>query len=236
MKAIYEDGTYLSNHETWHTEDSPWKAQQISKLIQRNDIKFIDAVEVGCGAGGVVYELSKLFPQVNFSGFEISPQATRFWNNYQSDNLQIKLADFLSTSKSYDLLCLIDVFEHVPDYMGFLKSLSSRSKYFIFNIPLDMHLLGVLLDHQVYSRNKYGHLHYFSKETALQTLTDTGYQIVDFFYAPGFLGAPPESSRKTWKQKSMYPGRWLMYHVSPSFSAKLLGGVSLMVLATSNAD
>lgn len=236
METIYENGSYLANHENWHIEDSPWKAAQIAKIIQLNQISFASAVEVGCGAGGIIYELSKKFADVSFAGFEISPQAAQFWAQHQRDNVKIELKDFLTTSDSYDLLLLIDVFEHVPDYMGFLKSLSSRSKYFIFNIPLDMYLVGLILDNQVSARSKYGHLHYFSKATALSVLADTGYKIVDHFYAPGFSGVPPESGRKTWQQKLLYPCRKLMYSISPSLSTKLLGGASLMVLATSESN
>jgi SAM-dependent methyltransferase len=232
METIYEDGSYLANNESWHIEDSPWKAEQITKIVKSNQVTFKSAVEVGCGAGGVVYELAKIFPEVQFSGFEISPQAAQFWSRHQRDNLKIELQDFLTTSNHYDLLLLIDVFEHVPDYMGFLKSLSARSKYFVFNIPLDMHIVGLILDNQINARNKYGHLHYFSKATALQTLTDTGYKIVDYFYAPGFAGAPPESSRKTWQQRILHPFRTGIYSISPALSTKLLGGSSLMVLAT----
>ena len=44
----------------------------------------------------------------------------------------------------YDLILCIDVFEHVEDYIGFLKTLKNKSKYHIFNIPLDMCALKVL--------------------------------------------------------------------------------------------
>jgi SAM-dependent methyltransferase len=233
MQTIYSDGTYLANHENWHIEDSPWKASQISKIIRKNNVPFETAVEVGCGAGRISYELASQFTDKSFAGFDISPQASHFWAQFQRDNLVFNVQNFLETSKIYDLLLLIDVFEHVPDYMGFLESLSTRSNYFIFNIPIDMHLVGVLLDNQIHGRNKYGHLHYFSQATALRTLVDTGYEICDHFYAPGFCGVPPESGRKTWKQKLLYPARSLFYSLSPSFSAKLLGGVSVMVLAKS---
>jgi hypothetical protein len=33
-------------------------------------------------------------------------------------------------------------------------------------------------------RDHHAHLHYFTKETALRTLTDVGYQLVDYFYTP----------------------------------------------------
>jgi SAM-dependent methyltransferase len=225
------DGTYVSNHPTWHIEDSPWKASQIEKIIRSNAIQFNSVVEVGCGAGQIIHELSSSFPHAQFYGFEISQQASTFWSRQESDRVHLQLRDFLETSDFYDLLLLIDVFEHVPDYMGFLKSLSLRSKYFIFNVPLDMHLLGVTLDHQIDVRERYGHLHYFSRATALQTLIDTGYEVIDNFYAPGFLGAPPASSRKTTQQKVLYPLRYLIHKISPKWNAKLLGGSSLMVLA-----
>ena len=231
MQDIYQDGTYEKNNETWHIEDSPWKASQIETLIKRNQLSFNSVVEVGCGAGGILYELSKKFPQVNFEGFDISQQASQLWYKIPEAKINFVMDDFLLTHKQYDLLLLIDVFEHIPDYLGFLHSLSRRAKYFIFNIPLDMHIIGIMLDHQIYARKKYGHLHYFSKATALKTLEESGYIVVDNFLSPGFAGAPPESSRKTIKQKIIYPLRKVLFHISPELNAKLLGGVSLMVLA-----
>lgn len=39
---------------------------------------------------------------------------------------------------------LIDVFEHIEDYMDFLRSINSRAKYFVFHIPLDMYIQGLI--------------------------------------------------------------------------------------------
>ncbi len=62
-QSFYEDEKYLSKNESWHVEDSPWKATQIVKLINENDyeldITTIGTVcEVGCGAGEVLVQLS----------------------------------------------------------------------------------------------------------------------------------------------------------------------------------
>lgn len=38
MTQIYNDGTYHENNPTWHEEDSPWKALQIQKIIERNSL------------------------------------------------------------------------------------------------------------------------------------------------------------------------------------------------------
>ncbi|MCH7826835.1 MAG: hypothetical protein IIC75_02500 [Bacteroidetes bacterium] len=38
MKNIYNDGTYINNNPTWHEADSPWKANQILKIINENNL------------------------------------------------------------------------------------------------------------------------------------------------------------------------------------------------------
>jgi hypothetical protein len=35
---IYVSGEYKTKNETWDVEDSPWKAEQIFKLLQKNNI------------------------------------------------------------------------------------------------------------------------------------------------------------------------------------------------------
>jgi len=44
----------------------------------------------------------------------------------------------------FDSLLCIDVFEHVEDYIGFVKTLKSKATYKIFHIPLDISVLSVI--------------------------------------------------------------------------------------------
>jgi len=76
-------------------------------------------------------------------------------------------------------------------------------------------------------RNDYGHLHYFTKETALATLQDTGYSIVDWCFTPYF----DELHSKTLKNKIGQLPRKILKMISPELQVKLLGGSSLLVLA-----
>ena len=77
----------------------------------------------------------------------------------------------------------IDVFEHVEDYFGFLRKLREKAEYKIFHIPLDLSVQTVLRSSPIIKgRKSVGHIHYFTKETALETLKDTGYEIIDYFY------------------------------------------------------
>ena len=36
--SIYSDGSYLESNPGWHAEDSPWKAQQVLRMLKQHDI------------------------------------------------------------------------------------------------------------------------------------------------------------------------------------------------------
>jgi hypothetical protein len=75
-------------------------------------------------------------------------------------------------------------------------------------------------------RDHHAHLHYFTKETALRTLTDVGYQLVDYFYTPRCI----ELGDKFIQGVARLP-RKLCFGISPDLTVRVLGGYSLMVLA-----
>jgi IS30 family transposase len=54
MKYDTLNSDYLSKNPTWHVEDSPWKAEQILKLIKGNKLDFTQICEVGCGVGDLI--------------------------------------------------------------------------------------------------------------------------------------------------------------------------------------
>ncbi len=79
----------------------------------------------------------------------------------------------------------------------------------------------------MYARNSVGHLHYSNRETALATLRDCGYEIIDTFYTATFLDFPLPSL----KARLAKPVRALLFKIAPDLTVRLLGGCSLMVLA-----
>ena len=62
MSNIYQDGTYLANNSDWHVADSPWKAEQICAILDRNRLAPKTVCEVGCGAGQILRILSERLP------------------------------------------------------------------------------------------------------------------------------------------------------------------------------
>ena len=126
---------------------------------------------------------------VDFSGYEISPQAFSICKKKEKPNLKFHSQDlFLEENARFDVVMAIDVFEHVEDYFGFLRKLRPMGTYKVFHIPLDLSVQTVFRSEPIMKgRREVGHIHYFTKDTALATLNDTGYQVIDYAYTSGSL-------------------------------------------------
>ena len=229
-KTVYEDGTYLDKNPTWHEEDSLWKARQIEKILGKNRVEPSTICEVGCGAGEILNCLASSYgAEVSFSGYEISPQAFEICKKKEKKNLRFFLKDlFAEGDASFDVVLAVDVFEHVDDYLGFLRKLRTRAEYKVFHIPLDLSVQSILRSSPILEgRAMVGHLHYFTKETALAVLADTGYEVIDYFYTSGSLELPARG----WKRKVLkLPRKWL-FAIHQDLTVRMLGGFSLLVLA-----
>lgn len=198
-------------------------------MISRNHLSPTKVCEVGCGAGEILNQLYQHLPSnMFFTGFDISPQAYELAKEKAKERLHFFLADFLrDNDEFFDLLLVIDVIEHIEDCFTFLRSLHNRGKYKIFHIPLDMSLRKVLLNVPIARRRQFGHIHYFMKETALATLSDTGYKIVDYFYTSYDLDFSTKSMINAMGKLVFRIARML----SKDMTVRILGGHSLLVLA-----
>lgn len=230
MENMYISGEYYNNNPTWHIEGSPWKAQQVLKIINNNNLQARSICEIGCGAGEILHQLSlHMDNNATFIGYEISPDAYELCKQKQANNIKFKLANLLEeTSAYYDIIMAIDVIEHIEDCFGFLRALKDKGYYKIFHIPIDMTVSAVLrMSPILYGRKTVGHIHYFSKETALETLKDTGYEIIDCFFTAGALELP----NRSFKSRFLSLPRRMGFSLNQNLTARILGGYSLMVLA-----
>ncbi len=229
MTNIYADGRYLESNPSWHSEDSSWKAGHIHAILQDNKISPTSICEVGCGAGQVLTSLASSYePFVQFSGFEISPQAYEICRKSEQENLRFTLGNLLERSDlHFDVALAIDVFEHAEDYFGFLRRINERAVYKVFHIPLDLSVQALLRPTRLmHARDHVGHIHYFTKETALATLIDSGHEIIDWRFTNGALELPVESVGA----RVLNIPRRIISYFSSELAARLLGGFSLLVL------
>ena len=226
----YTVGDYQAQNPEWHRSDSVWKAKQILRMLKKHQLAPQSVVEVGCGAGEILKHLQKhLDDECHFWGYEISPQAYVLCQEHANERLQFILGDFLQEAdREFDVLLLIDLLEHLEDYFLFLRQIRSRSKYKLIHFPLELSVQNLIrMGPILLNRQRVGHLHTFCKETALQTLRDVDYEIIDFCYTAS--GSVP--SVLSWRNGLARLPRKLFFALHPDWAVRILGGYSLLVLA-----
>src|SRR6185436_10594841 len=181
-RNVYVDGEYLKNNPSWHVDESAFKVGEIVRMIERNRLQPKTICDVGCGAGEVLRLLQdRLNQDCVFCGYDISPQALEMCRGRSNERLRFKLGDVSKSEGTFfDLMLVLDVVEHVDDYFGFLNAIRPKSELKIFHIPLDLSVQTVLRKRGLLKRRElHRHLHYFTKQTAIETLKDCGYTLLD---------------------------------------------------------
>jgi cyclopropane fatty-acyl-phospholipid synthase-like methyltransferase len=230
LQELYTSGEYLEKNPTWHVEESPWKAKQVIRMLRKDQIAPKTICEVGCGAGEVLKQLQKYMGDDCFLwGYEISTQALELSKSRANERLHFKLADLRQEKDAFfDLILVMDVIEHLEDYFSFLRGIKSKGQYKILHIPLDLSMQTIVRSHGLLNvRRSYGHIHYFTKEIALQMLNDVGYDVIDYFYTARAVELPS----KQIKRNLMRLPRKLLAAVNKDLAVRILGGWSLLALA-----
>ena len=231
MSNIYIDGTYATLNPTWHEEDSFFKAKYIAAILTKNGIAFDTVAEIGCGSGAVLKNLSRLVnrPSVSWKGFDIAREPIIRAKSDVLDEVEFHCQDLFKLDEKFDVLLAIDVLEHVPDYIGFLTQCRNKARYKIYHIPLDLHVSALLRDSLTNARESIGHLHYFTRSTAIATLVDTGHTIIDTQLTPGAIELV--KLHPSLKRTIANLPRLVISQFNPELSTRLLGGHSLLVIA-----
>jgi len=222
------NGEYLAKNPSWHIEYSPWKAENVRRLLDKQKLQPRTICDVGCGVGEVLRQLQlKMDPECRFWGYDIAPAAIRLAHERENERLKVKVADFgeIETPR-FDLLLVLEVIDHIEDYLGFLRMLRERAEWKIISFSLDITVQSAIRT-GVFTRWREGlrHLHHFNEEIALDTLRHTGYEVVEHCYGPW-----PNQARGL-SAALLKAIRGASFAISPELSVKLFGGCNLVVLA-----
>lgn len=225
---IYTTHTYLEHNPDWHEADAPFKAGKIALILKKNNISFNSVCEVGCGSGEILVQLAKEFPGKTWTGYDIAPDAIKIARSKEAPAIRFELADITSKTDEtlFDVMLVIDVIEHLTDYLSFLKGIHSKSTYFVFHIPLDMCVWSLLREQMlIESKQRVGHIHNFTEDFIVSILSDYGFKEIDRFYTE------PLFKPVLLKHKLVSFIRKSLFKIAPKFTTKTLGGYSVMVLA-----
>lgn len=220
------NGEYLRHNPTWHVEYGPWKADNVYRLLQQKRLQPKTICEVGCGAGEVLRQLQlKMDPSCQFWGYDVAPAAIELARQRANHRLRFEVQDFTAVeTPNTDLLLVLEVIDHVEDYLGFLRALKPRAEWKLFSFSLDFSMQAALRKGELLRRMEvHSHIHHFNKDLALAALRKTGYEVVDSFYPTMFAFSK--------LAKLAEPIRQLAFKLNPDLTVRALGGYSLMVLA-----
>ena len=229
INARYLDGDYAEKNPTWDAEDAPWKAKNVCKILNANAVSPKTVVEVGCGSGAVLAELSALDKSVKYSGYDIAPAAKEYWKKHDDLGIEFVLGDYLDVlNEKYEVTLLLDVLEHLADPYKLLEHIHDRTSYLVVHFPLDLSALSVLREAPLlHVRRKVGHIHYYTKNLALELLDECGYEVIDASYTNASSTAP----KITIKTRLFGVLRTILGWAHKDLAVRLLGGETLMVLA-----
>lgn len=225
--SIYTDGTYKKNNPDWHESDSKWKAGKILKLLKKNNINPTSICDVGCGSGGVLFELKKSLKNAKeLLGIDISQEAIKIAKKKESSKLKFLVAEF--PAKKYDLTMAIDVIEHLENYATLLNKLRPNSNLVVLHIPVDISVHSTLKKtFYSYAISTVGHLHFFTKESLIPILEHYGFEILDYNFTAGGI----ERISGTLSSRIGKFVRIISKIFGENIGSKIMGGYSLLILA-----
>jgi len=174
IKEAYHNNEYWDLHPSFHEEDQEFKFKNIIELLDNNSLSLRDIIDVGCGSGKFAYLMSQKY-SIPVTGIDLDPKVIMYaQSTYSNNNLSFQVKELNDITRA-SLGILADVFEHVEDHYGFLRLVATKFDYVIFNIPLDLSIIGLIRNGPVKMKKEVFHLHYFYEGLALQVLKDLNF-------------------------------------------------------------
>ncbi len=161
----------------------PWELARLEvvySFINRyfaNDAS-INILDVGCGDTFVVSEIQKKMPRSQFYAIDTA-FSVEMIEQFQSKGISLfQHIEYLEPKiKKADLVLLMDVIEHIEKDKDFLKDIASKQyikaeTLFLITVPAYQSLFSA---HDEFLK----HFRRYSKKSLINTLKDTGFEILD---------------------------------------------------------
>jgi len=245
MQDIYSDGTYAARNPSWHSEDSPWKAAHLFSLLDSAALDEmrrhgLTVAEIGCGYGGVLGNLCKLLEDQGIpcqaTGYDIAPAAlVELARRHPS--IRPVQATLPAEGEFFDLGLMVDILEHLDDPATTLARAHQHFQWVLLHIPLDENWLGRAKrpgHYYQYLREDRGHIHYYTKTSALALLHGAGLKVMRWKFTPwGTELYRPGGGRSDPVVRVLRAAGMCTW---PALAVRVLGGASLACLCATGTD
>jgi SAM-dependent methyltransferase len=174
-REFYEAGYAVADERMgrWRAIGARSKGKHVQSLCERAGLRPQTVVEIGCGDGAVLAELSARGWTVD--GFELSENAA---NHARRRNVARRVEVFdgehvPAQPNHYDLAVLSHVLEHVPDPLPLLTEAARVATWTLVEVPLeDNHSARRPAKRRL--SEEAGHLHAFNRADVLQLVKQAG--------------------------------------------------------------
>jgi SAM-dependent methyltransferase len=145
--AGFYDSAYArggERHARWRELGARGKADHVERLVREADLTSERIVELGCGDGALLSELSQRGVGGSLAGFDISEAALELARARSIPRVE-RLDRFDGRhvpDGDYDLAVLSHVLEHVPEPGRLLREAARVARAVIVEVPLERNLSG----------------------------------------------------------------------------------------------
>ncbi len=187
LAAFYAEGYALADRAEaerlgrWRALGARSKAAHVQALLARAGVRPGRVVEIGCGDGALLAELSARGVGAVLDGFELSPTAAalaagrgipraRRIEAYDGEHVP-------APAGAYDLAVLSHVVEHVPDPVPVLREAGRVAPWVLVEVPLEANR-SAARPHKRAEAARIGHLHALSRRSTARLLSAAGLEPV----------------------------------------------------------
>lgn len=177
--------------ELLHDAERSWwyrgRRLVVEALLRRKGVRGNSALDFGAGFGAMCESLSSFCRQVY--AFEPDPMALRSAHTHRYE--RIFPSDTEALGRTYDLVALFDVLEHIEDDGGFLRTLHTSltdNGRLILTVPAYQFLWS---EHDVGNQ----HFRRYTKHALVRLLKESGYEVEYASYWNMFLFLPAACMR-----------------------------------------
>ena len=145
LQEFYDDAYRASSAEgerfaRWRALGAIGKARHVQDLCARLGLVPQSVLEVGCGDGALLAELSSRSFAPSLAGVEISEEAARIARSRGLDVTVFDGSRLPFDDGTFDLGVLSHVLEHVPDPRALLRETARVCRSIVIEVPLEANL------------------------------------------------------------------------------------------------
>ena len=135
-RAVREEALLALDDRLRDTLDS------VEALLNRQGVKPVTVLELGCGTGAVITECQRRGLGVEFTAVDYSKRAIGYLESH-SEGIHCMTADItdpaFTFNDSFDVVILCHVLEHLEDPLKFLQSMTAKIsfRYLVAEVPLE---------------------------------------------------------------------------------------------------